>query len=76
MHKIFKFLETNSKAMEIVSTTGTVKCTPLKPHTDEIAQPYFVISGSSRSKQDLYRHFLASRRIDLDLKSIRWTPAR
>jgi hypothetical protein len=76
MHNSFKFLETNSKAMEIVSTTATVKCTPLKPRTDEFAQPCCVISGSSRSKQDLYRHFLASRMIDLGLKSIRWTPAR
>jgi hypothetical protein len=52
MHNSFKFLETNSKAMEIVSATGTVKWTPLTPRTDKITQPYCVISGSSRSKQD------------------------
>ena len=48
MHKIFKFLETNSKAMEIVSTTVTVKYTPLKPRTEESAQPCCVISGLSK----------------------------
>ena len=48
MHDSFKFLETNSKAMEIVSTTVTVKYTPLKPRTEESAQPCCVISGLSK----------------------------